>query len=390
MYSLYVQSLYGQNIILRAEEYLRNGDKLGLSGYGFLGLAFLENGKHNSARKLLTKIKNFMKVGTQTIDLVETYEKRYYFDSDITNLAFLLMLYDKLDSRSDFVEKITKTLMNRQKGGYWVSTSDTAWVLQALAQVFEDEAGKDTSFTAKVLVDDKELLKTVFKGISKESYVKEFLFDKKPLNKLKRDTLYPFSFNRDGVGTLYYTTTIRYALPSEVVQARDEGLGVFTEILDVDGNKVKGKYLELGETYKMRAVISSSKKRNYVAVRLPIPSGAEILDATFVTTGTYREKGGTKRKVIREGRYGDESSYEDEGYMYGNYNYSTRPVQKILDNEVRYFFDNFRSGKQEVEFVFRVTTPGIYPTPPALAECMYEEEVFGRDSGRLIVITDEK
>jgi uncharacterized protein YfaS (alpha-2-macroglobulin family) len=30
--------------------------------------------------------------------------------------------------------------------------------------------------------------------------------------------------------------------------------------------------------------------------------------------------------------------------------------------------------------------PGIYPTPPAQAECMYEEEVFGRSAGELIRI----
>ena len=46
-------------------------------------------------------------------------------------------------------------------------------------------------------------------------------------------------------------------------------------------------------------------------------------------------------------------------------------------------FDYYRKGKEEVEFLFRVTNPGIYPTPPATMECMYEEEVFGRTGGTL-------
>ena len=59
-----------------------------------------------------------------------------------------------------------------------------------------------------------------------------------------------------------------------------------------------------------------------------------------------------------------------------------------MDNEVRYFFDDFFRGKQEVEFLFRLTTPGIYPTPPGSAECMYEEEVFGCTDGEIYVIRD--
>ena len=84
---------------------------------------------------------------------------------------------------------------------------------------------------------------------------------------------------------------------------------------------------------------------------------------------------------------------DDLGYGYvdggGYYFYSVGPIQKIMDNEVRYFFDDFYAGRQEVEFLFRVTTPGIYPTPPAYVQCMYEEEVFGRGPGRLFIIKDE-
>ena len=394
IYSLYIQALFGQNIILKAEEILEQKDKIGLSGYGLLGLAFLENGKIDRAKSMLKRIKNFIKVGAQTIDLVQTYEARYYFDSNVTELALLLMLFERLDPKSDFIEKITKTLMNRQKYGYWVNTSDTSWALQALAQVFDEEAGKDTDFNAVIAIDKNELINVPFKGISKESYVKNLNFSDNPINKLKKDMLYPLTFNKNGIGTLYYTTTIRYALPSEVVPPRDEGFSVFTEILDIDGKKVKGRNLKLGATYKMRAIISTSKRRNYVAARVAVPSGAEILNSSFVTTASYSEKDKTKQKKwTRESIYGDEYDYIDEGYVYrdevGFYFYSIGPIQKIMDNEVRYFFDNFYPGKQEVEFLFRVTTPGIYPTPPAYVECMYEEEVFGRGNGKLFVIKDE-
>lgn len=393
IYSLYVRSLFGDNVVIKAEDFYKDGDKNGLSGYGFLGLAFYNNGKKERAKEALTRMKNFMKVGTQTIDLVETYKSRFYFDSDVTNLALLLMLFDELDPKSDFIEKITNTLMKRQNHGYWVNTSDTAWALQALSQVFEGEAGTETNFTAEVKLNKTNLLKVPFKGVSKNSVVRDYNFDDDPLNNISKNKLFPLDFIKTGKGTLFYTTTIRYALPSEVVPARDEGFGIFTEITDMDGNKVEGRYLDLGETYRMRAVISTSKRRNYVAARLPIPSGAEILDASFVTTASYNEKGGTSsRRIERETVYGDEYGFEDEGYGgydgYNYYMYSIKPIQKIMDNEVIYFFDDFYAGKQEVTFLFRATTPGIYPTPPAYVECMYEEEVFGRNDGKLYIIRE--
>ena len=44
---------------------------------------------------------------------------------------------------------------------------------------------------------------------------------------------------------------------------------------------------------------------------------------------------------------------------------------------------------KEMEFYFRAVRPGIYPTPPVQAECMYEPEIFGRTQGKLVII-DEK
>ena len=394
LYSAYVQSLYGIDVTGKARDLLNEGDKIGLSGYGFLGLAFFENKNLKLARASLGRIKNFIKVGTRTIDLVETYENRYYFDSEVEQLALLLMLYHKLDPGSDFIEKITNTLMKRQKHGYWVNTSDTGWALQALARIYGEEAGEKTDFAARVEIDKNEILNTPFKGISRRPLVREFPFSEAPLSGLTRDKLFRLSFSRQGPGKLFYTATIHYALPTEVVRPRDEGFSVFTEIFDLDGNVRDYRDLELGETYRMRVIVSSSKRRNFVALRAPIPSGAEILDASFVTTAAFTEKGGLDRRSWeRETVYGDEYGFVDEGVGFfsegGYYPRSFAPVKKILDNEVQYFFDDFYAGKQEVEFLFRLTTPGIYPTPPVYVECMYEEEVFGRTGGRLFVIKEK-
>ena len=82
---------------------------------------------------------------------------------------------------------------------------------------------------------------------------------------------------------------------------------------------------------------------------------------------------------------GDENS--DQGYTgdYGEFGYTTH----IYDDEVRFYFDTLDRGKHEVSFLFRTTTPGVYPTPPARAELMYQPEVFGRTGGTTYRIIDK-
>ena len=106
----------------------------------------------------------------------------------------------------------------------------------------------------------------------------------------------------------------------------------------------------------MRYVIYSGRDRDFLALRLPIPAGAETIDGSLATSQTLR------------GQENDQQGY------YG-------PVQRIYDNEVRFYYDTFQRGKREGSFLFRTTTPGTFSIPPASAELMYEEEVFGRTTG---------
>jgi uncharacterized protein YfaS (alpha-2-macroglobulin family) len=391
IYALYILALNGDDVKTQLQSFYNKGDSIGLSGYALLGLSYYALGDSLWARTMLGRLKKFIKVGTRSIDLVETYENRYYFDSMVHQLALLLMLYDKLEPSSDMLQRVTTTLLARQKKGYWNNTWDTSWALISYNQLLKGEAGSQTNFLAQVSLNSQPLIEKKFKGISKGTYINEYALFEKPLKGLKRNTLFPLKLTKTGTGMLYYNMTIRYALPTEIAPARDEGFSVFSEIYDLDGKKIEGRELKLGETYRMRTVISSSKRRTLVVLRVPVPSGADIVDASFVTSSHYYNQGGVNtREWVRETIYGDQFTFVGEGSVYmtpgGLFFDFYGPEQKIMDNEVKYYFDDLYRGKQEVTFLFRATTPGIYPTPPAYVECMYEEEVFGRDQGRLIVI----
>jgi hypothetical protein len=173
--------------------------------------------------------------------------------------------------------------------------------------------------------------------------------------------------------SLYYSATLQYSLPAETTAARDEGISVYAQIqpyipdtLEGSGALSPGKNgslaLKAATTYLMTLHISTTMDRDYLALRVPVPSGSEILNSVFVSTSSAAE----------------------------SINTSSRPAtrREIMKNEVRYFWNSFPKGQTEMSFLFRPLRPGIYPTPPAQAECMYQSEIFGRSDGVLYTVSN--
>jgi uncharacterized protein YfaS (alpha-2-macroglobulin family) len=198
-------------------------------------------------------------------------------------------------------------------------------------------------------------------GRIEETAAVEIGFGEEPVATMKRDTLLPLEFSADG--SLYYTASLAYDLPAETAGARDGGFSVYAALETSYGEAVAGNVLRIGETYRQRVVVSTARSRSYTAITVPVPSGAAILDTSFVTTGSYEK---------------DEPEY---GYW-------RRPVEKIYDNKVVYYFDDLEPGSVEVVFLFRAVNRGVFPTPPVTVECMYEPEVFGRSDGKLYLFAE--
>ena len=390
----FVLSLYGVDQKESASSLLKKGDKLGMSGYLYCGLSLFNSGEKRKAEEVLDYCRKFIKTGTRSVDFSETYEAKWYFDSPVRRLSLLCMLYHKVRGSDNILPLYADTLCRAEKKGYWNSRHDTLAVLQTAAYYFMNEKSGQTEIQTEVKIGSDSLFSGEFRGLSSDSVNRQFKLYEEPLKSLERDKPYPLSFNAEGNGRLFYSASFSYALPSEIVSPRDEGISLFTEIQDLDGNTIESSSLKNGETYRMRFAVSSSKDRYDLGVYIPVPSGCEILNSSFVTTGSYSDKGGVDgRNWESETEYGDTESYIDEGYIFINENgmrvYSLRPEKQVYSSRVYYRFPAFRKGSRTVDFLFRTVNAGIYPTPPAYAEVIDEPEVFGRSKGRLIEIVNE-
>ena len=95
-YALYVMTMYGKNEKARADSLSQQGDDIGVFGYGFLGLSYDAMGDTRAAQAVLTRLKNFVRVGTRTVTLVGTVNDWMWYGGNLQAKALLLMLYARV------------------------------------------------------------------------------------------------------------------------------------------------------------------------------------------------------------------------------------------------------------------------------------------------------
>ncbi|MBQ9539544.1 MAG: alpha-2-macroglobulin, partial [Treponema sp.] len=349
------------------------------------GLIYLNMGNSNKAKECADSLRSNISLTTKGASFSHGMDGSHwcFFNDSSEKFALALQLYTTLDPTASLNQNLVYELLELQKAskGYWTSTAATSRVLIAIREYIQSNNLEDLNFTAQALLDKKEIASGKFKGVAAEAV--DTTLDKTELSKFKKGEELPLTFEKDGTGALFYTASMKYAIPATKQYARDEGICIFSEIYDVkSGEQVKGDELVAGRTYRQKVYISSTRNRDFVAVRVPVPAGSEIMNAAFVTTGSYREE--------KPERDDDEDYYYDDyGDYYGmqdgyrdDYNWGLS-YQGIYDSEVQYFWDYFPIGFQQVDFLFRAVRSGEYETPSATAECMYQSEIFGRSQGKV-------
>ncbi len=375
---------------------LEQEDALGAAGYSVAAGIADRIGASSVGQNAFRRVRNLVQIGTRDVDIVETYESRSYFDSTLLRLACAQRAFSALDADSVEAPRLLQAMRRATVNSPWVNSIDLLFVASVLAGELEKSMGVEAaevrvSLNQQTLMDETVDLQ--------EGIEQVFPFQQDPLDQLPRNVLLPLEIrlgeDAAQAGSVFYAAVMRYYLPNEIVGPRDEGFSVFRQIEDLDGNPVEMDALVRGKTYRVRVTIGCDRNRFASFLQVPVPSGAEILDGSFVTTGSYDESGGVRGgEWERETQYGDRQTYVDEGYARGRFGmfgsswefFSLRPVQKIYPGEVTYYFPHLYPGSRTVTFLIRAVHPGIYPVPPAYIELEGQEEVFGRTGGELSVI----
>lgn len=348
-------------------------DDITLDAAAYLSLAYANTGNAadlEKAKTINTKIRAYLQPSQRSVTISKKAKSGYWFcyQNETVQYATILSALVTVNPKDEMVDRLIYTLLGKQSKGRWQNTITTAAVLDSIYTYIQKRNLDSTNYTASAMINGREVMKEKFNGVAAKPKTLKLPFEDEFISSLARDKAIPLVFEKDGDGYLFYTVEMKYALPDEAQAARDEGLKITYEITDFDTGELINVSkdtcditLESGKLYKAKIFVETNRTREYVALRAPIPSGAEILDSTLATTGSA----------------GNISSSGGRSWM--NH-------KNVTDNELQFFWDEMRSGRYSVDFTFRAVRRGIYPTPPVQSECMYEPEVFGHSDGYLFII----
>lgn len=356
-YGVYVLGLYGKNIDSLFNTLYAKREALPPAANAFLLQAAQVTGrsadiKNNLAQQLLNKI-----VYTPTAAYVQTNEDiPWLHQNGVTATARTLqaLLQAHLSPENDY-QLVTWLLSQLNAQGHWNDTHTNAVVLSALQTYYATREQETPHFTALVKQARQEVvLNESFNGRSLEEHTRSLPFSQV----YQKEAEVPFSFAKQGTGTLYYTLAQHYT-PLAYDTPVDAGFSVTRTITALDGSAVE-KVLT-GERYKVTLRIKTPATRTFVVVEDFLAAGF-----TLVNTGLATESDSQAQLLFADNTaFNHIEQYDDR--IYG-------------------FSDELSAGEHTFSYLVTAVAAGTYTYPSAWASQMYAPAVFGRNATSTLAI----
>jgi uncharacterized protein YfaS (alpha-2-macroglobulin family) len=298
----------------------------------------------------------------------------WLWNSNVRTTAMALDALVRANADETQVRSLVRWLLAARKNGRWNNTQENAWALQSLVAYYSRYERAVPEFRATVRLGVEEVLAAEFKGRSTRSVTKSVpmteVLAKSPANEAR-----PLTFERSGVGTLFYTTRLRYAVDQLFQEGLDAGIRIERtyEPFAEDGVRPPSRSFAAGDLVRVTLTFNLTKERRYVAVTDPLPAGFEPVESWFATTASA---------LTAPPRQSEDAPTNWRSWWErGGFDHIERHDDRVL-----LFATRLSEGRHQFSYVVRATTAGTFRTAPARAEEMYQPEIFGRTDTVVITV----
>jgi uncharacterized protein YfaS (alpha-2-macroglobulin family) len=305
----------------------------------------------------------------------------WFWNSNIRSTSIVLNTLVRASAPAIAMTPMVRWMMAARKGGRWGNTQENAHAMESLVNYYRKYETTVPNFSAVVTLGSDELAHESFTSRSTESKSLEL-----PMTQvLARGAVgssQPLTFTREGAGTLFYTTRLRYAADALYQQGLDSGFRIERryEPYVETGSKPASATYKAGDLVRVTLTFRLTKERRFVAVTDPIPAGFEAVESWFATTArTVASR--QDRQTTPGGEPREDEETWDWMWRYGGFDHVERH-----DDRVQLFATRLSEGTHEFSYIVRATTAGTFRTAPARVEEMYEPEVFGRTGTAIIEV----
>ena len=308
----------------------------------------------------------------------------WFWNSNVRSTAIVLNTLVKAETPDPSIPSIVRWMMAVRKGGRWGNTQENAYAMESLVNYYRKYETVVPNFSAVVKLGLDEVAREQFTGRSADSKSAD-LSMAQILAKGAPGTSRPLTFTRDGAGTLFYTTRLRYAADVLYQQGLDSGFRIERtyEPYVENGSRPSATTFKAGDLVRVTLTFRLTKERRFVAVTDPIPAGFEAVESWFATTARTLASRQDRQSNANDKGPRDEGEEDrwDAWWQHGGFDHVERH-----DDRVQLFATRLSEGLHEFSYIVRATTAGTFRTAPARAEEMYEPEVFGRTPTTVIEI----
>jgi uncharacterized protein YfaS (alpha-2-macroglobulin family) len=301
----------------------------------------------------------------------------WFWNSNVRSTAIVLSSLVRGDVTSAPMRQMVRWMMTARKDGRWGNTQENAHAMEALVAYYRKYEPVVPNFRAVISLGARELAREEFRGRSTEASSTRV-----PMTQVlaagAAGAEIPLTFTRDGDGTLFYATRLRYAVDALHQQGLDSGFNIERryEPYVASGSRPAATTFAAGDLVRVTLTFRLTKERRFVAVTDPLPAGFEAVESWFATTA--RDLGAQQDQQTNAG--GDASDWRN-WWRFSGFDRVERH-----DNRVQLFATRLGEGIHEFSYIIRATTSGTFRTAPARAEEMYEPEVFGRTATSVVEV----
>ena len=299
----------------------------------------------------------------------------WFWNSNVRSTAIVLGSLVRGSVSEAPLRQMVRWMMAVRKDGRWGNTQENAHAMEALVAYYRKYEPVVPDFRAVVSLGERELAREEFRGRSAEASTTSVPMAQ-VLSAGAAATEIPLTFTRDGEGTLFYATRLRYAVDALHQQGLDSGFNIERryEPYVENGTRRPSSSYAAGDLVRVTLTFRLTKERRFVAVTDPLPAGFEAVESWFTTTA--RDLASQQDQQTNAGG--------DAGDWRNWWRYSGFDRVERHDDRIQLFATRLAEGLHEFSYIVRATTAGTFRTAPARAEEMYEPEVFGRTATAVI------
>ncbi|MCU7958448.1 MAG: large extracellular alpha-helical protein [gamma proteobacterium symbiont of Bathyaustriella thionipta] len=266
---------------------------------------------------------------------------------------------------------------------HWQNTQENLFCMSALERYSQAYEKQKPDMQVQVKLDGRSLGETGFNDLRNTAVTL-----KHPVNADDVGRKMQLSLQKQGVGRLYYSTRMQYALKAKNSQRINAGMQVRREYSVKRNGKwqllASPMHIQRAELVRVDLYLSLAGSHHFVALKDPLPGGLEAVNRDLATASTLDAEEGD---FVAAGgawwfKYSDWKSYGKGAWSFYH--------RELRHDAALFFADYLPAGNYHLSYTAQAIAAGDFAILPLHAEEMYDPDVYGTGLPMQLNVQDKK